>query len=316
MNFIPTTFDEHQITRTIIGGKNGENPDSLNISVILLNSSGSHFKTNVYSNLLECNFASVISIEHDPNNSTIDDISKKHPEITFIIPHEKATVGELINIGMAEVNSEYVLVLKDTLYIPSKVIVQNLAERLTEKNIFCVVPWLSDKNNNTLPCNFIPSAEKSHFTVESSIYVNDGAKTLYPFDNIAIYNKKKFIQLGGFDWTLKSPYWQTLDFALRSWLWGEETRLTSFLHFSYIEETPVEDHTVNMDYLRYHLKNEVPKIKMEQGYIKKSAFFHFLFNSSCGFIEAKRQFTEAKKWVLKNKFCFKMDLQTFVETWQ
>ena len=71
-----------------------------------------------------------------------------------------------------------------------------------------------------------------------------------------------------------------------------------------------------MDYLRYHLKNEVPKIKMEQGYIKKSAFFHFLFNSSCGFIEAKRQFTEAKKWVLKNKFCFKMDLQTFVETWQ
>ena len=43
MNTIPTTFDEHQITRTIIGGKPNVTPDVLNISVILLNKSGSHF---------------------------------------------------------------------------------------------------------------------------------------------------------------------------------------------------------------------------------------------------------------------------------
>lgn len=138
---------------------------------------------------------------------------------------------------------------------------------------------------------------------------------MYPFDNIALYNRKKFIQLGGFDWTIKSSYWQTLDFALRSWLWGEETHLSSLLHFSYVDDVPIEDHTINMDYLRYHLKNEVPKLKMEAGHIRKSSFFAFLMNSSCGFIEAKRHFNEAKKWVNKNKYCFKMDLQTFVENW-
>lgn len=316
MNSIPTTFDEHQIARTIIGGRPNPNSDSLNISVILLNSSGSHFKTNVYENLLECNFASVVSIEHNPNNSTIDDISKKNPEIKFIIPHEDATAGELINIGMSEIKSDYALVLKDALYIPSKIVLKNVVDRFIEKGVFCIVPWLSDKNNNTLPCNFTPNVKKSRFIVESSTFINDGAKILYPFDNIALYNREKFIQLGGFDWTLKSPYWQTLDLALRSWLWGEETVLTSMFHFSYIEDAPVEDHTINMDYLRYYLKNEVPKIKMEQGYIKKSSFFMFLFNSSCGFIEAKRHFSEAKKWVSKNKFRFKTDLQTFVETWK
>ena len=107
MNTIPTTFDEHQITRTIIGGKPNVNPDVLNISVILLNNSGSHFKINVYKNLLECNFESIISIEHDPNNSTIDDISKKMPEIKFIIPQEETTNGELINLAMSEIKSDY-----------------------------------------------------------------------------------------------------------------------------------------------------------------------------------------------------------------
>ena len=103
--------------------------------------------------------------------------------------------------------------------------------------------------------------------------------------------------------------------ALRSWLWGEETKLTSLLQFSYVDEVPVEDHTVNLDYLRYYLKNELPKLKMEQGYIRKSTFLIFLFRSSCGYLEARRQFKEARRWVSKNKFRFKMDLQTFIENW-
>ena len=116
------------------------------------------------------------------------------PEIKFIIPQEETTNGELINLAMSEIKSDYVLVLKDTLYIPSKIILQNLATRVTESGIFCIVPWLSDKNNNTLPCVYSPSAEKSHFTVNSSSTVSDGVKTLYPFDNIALYYDGAFYE--------------------------------------------------------------------------------------------------------------------------
>ncbi len=315
MKFIPTTFNEHQITRTLIGGKPNTSPDALNISVILLNSSGSHFKVHVFENLLLCNFKSIISIEHDPTNSTIDEMSKKFPSVKFIVPLEETSDGELINIAMAELDSEYVLVIRDTLNIPSGVILQHLAEKLTESGIYCLVPRLFDKNKNGLACTFSPSAEKTQFLVESSTAMTDGTKTIYPFDYIALYNREKFISLGGFDWTISSPYWQNLDLALRSWLWGEETKLTSLLQFSYIDEVSIEDHTVNLDYLRYYLKNELPKIKMEQGYIKKSSFLIFLIRSSCGYLEARRQFKEARKWVEKNKFRFKMDLQTFIENW-
>ena len=315
MNTIPLTFSEHQITRTVIGGRPNSNPDALNIAVILLNSSGSHFKVHIFENLLQCNFQSIVSIEHDPTNSTIDEMSKKFPSVKFIVPLEKTSDGELINIAMAEVEAEYVLVIRDTVNIPTGVILHNLAASLTEQKIFCVVPRLFDKDKNGLCCTFNPSAEKTHFVVEASTAMADGMKTLYPFDNIALYNREKFIELGGFDWTIGSAYWQTMDLALRSWHWGEETKLTSLLQFSNVDEVPVEDHTVNLDYLRYYLKNELPKLKMEQGYIRKSTFLIFLFRSSCGYLEARRQFKEARRWVSKNKFRFKMDLQTFIENW-
>lgn len=314
MNGIPLTFSEHQINRTVIGGRPNQDPSALNVSVILLNSSGSHFKLHVFENLMQCNFQSIISIEHDSSNFT-DDTSKKFPMVKFIIPQEKTTDGELINLAMSEVYSDYVLVIRDSLNIPSNFIPPHLAERLTADAPYCIVPRLLDKNRNALPCAFSPAAERTHFVIDYSSEISNGKKTLFPFDYIALYNRKKFIELGGFDWTINSPYWQNLDLALRSWLWGEETVLTSLMQFSYLDEPPVNDTTYNLDYLRYYLKNELPKLKMEQAYIKKSSYPGFLLHSSCGLLEARRQFNAGQKWVEENKFRFKMDLQTFIQNW-
>ena len=315
MSFIPSTFDEHQINMTVLGGRVNESPEALNISVILLNSSASHLKLNVFENLLGCGFRSIISVEHDSANFSTEDIARKFPDIKFMIPLDKTSDGEIINLAMSEIDADYVLVLRDSLYIPSGVVLANLADRLISENIYCIVPRLLDKNKNGLYTLFTPGAEKAHFVIDSSSFVTDGKKTVYPKDYIALYNRKKFIQLGGFDYTIQSSYWQNLDLAVRSWLWGEETRLTTMLQFSYIDEPTVEDRTINQDYLRYYLKNEVPKYKNQQAFIKESAFIKFLFRSSCGYLEAKRQFKAAKNWVNRNKYQFKKDLQTFIREW-
>ena len=313
MNTIPLIFDEHQINRTVLGGYQQYNDKALNISVILLNSKSSNFKIHLFENLLQCNFKSVISIEKDGASYNIDDLSKKFPEIKFIIPLEKTNDGDLINLAMSEIDSEYALVIRDTINIPAGIILPNLADALTKNKTYCVVPRLFDERNSSIPCSFTPRIEGTHFVVDSSTAVIDGMKTIYPNDYIALYNREKYIQLGGYDWTINSPYWQILDLAIRSWLWGEETKITSLLQFSYTESYPVLDKTPNIDYIRYYLKNELPVIKMEQGIIKKSSFFFFKLRSSCGLFEARRQFISARKWVEQNRFKFKMDLQTFIE---
>lgn len=317
MNTIPLTFDEQQINRIIVGGKRNDSQANLNISVILLNSRGSQFNIELLENLLDCKFQSIVSVEPvgGNKNSSIDDVSKKYPGIKFIIPLETATDGEMINMAMSEVDSDYVLVLRDNLYIPTGLILPHLAERLTNEGIFCIVPRLLDSNKNGIINNFSPSAEKSHFVVNSSALVVDGTKSLYPLDYIAIYNRKKFIQLGGFDYGIKNSYWQLLDLGLRSWLWGEETKLTTMLQFTYLSQTPVEDKTINLDYLRVHLKNELPKFKNERAYVHAFSFWKFFFNSSCGYLEARRQFKAAKKWIQVNRSRFKKDLPMFVMEW-
>ena len=315
MNSIPITFDEHQINRTVIGGKSNDSPDPLNISVILLNSSGSHFKLNVYENLLSCNFQSIISIENNAENFSTEDISRKFPTVKFIVPLEKATDGEMINLAVSEIKTDYFLVLRDNLYIPSGVILQNLAQRLMQSNIYCMVPRLMDNTMSGLSTLFTPGAEKSHFVIDSSSIVTDGVKTIYPYDKIGLYNRKKFIQLGGYDYTIESPYWQNLDLSMRAWLWGEEIRHTTLLQFTYMDEVPVEDRTVNKDYLRYFLKNEIIQYRTEKAYIKASSLFKFAIQSSCGFLEAKRQFNAARIWVEKSQYRFRMDLESFIKSW-
>ena len=102
MNGIPLTFSEHQINRTILGGPKTIDPAALNISVILLNSSGSHFKLHMFENLLQCNFQTIVSVEHDSSNFT-DEVSKRFPMIKFIVPLEKTSDGDLINLAMRRI---------------------------------------------------------------------------------------------------------------------------------------------------------------------------------------------------------------------
>lgn len=321
MNTIPSIFDEHQINRTVLGGRVENKKATLNMSVILLNTNGSYFKSTIFENLLDCNFRSIVAVEMNSKNSSIEDFSKQYPSIKFIIPLEETTDGEMINLAMAEIESDYVMVIRNTLMIHQGFIQPFLEERILEERIikedlFCMVPRLTDNHQKSLMCHFVPGASKNNFVVQNSISVSDGMCTLYPYDNIAIYNRNKFIKLGGFDYSIKSKYWQNLDFGIRSWLWGEKTKLTTLLQFSYIDELPVDDKTVNLDYLRYFLKNELPKIKNDRALISNFAFFKFYISSSCGILEARRQFREAKDWVYKNKLKFKMDLPELVKEWK
>jgi len=316
MNIIPLTFNENQINRTVLGGKEKPSENYMDISVVLLNKRGSQFKLSVFEDLLKCNFASVISVEPDKGNYNIEEISRRYPQIKFIIPHENITDGELINIAMAETSSTYVLVLRDTLYIPSGVLLPNLAEKITKNNYVCIAPRLVDIKKGSIPIRKTPSSEKMKFVVGSHTLIQDDMSTLYPFDYVGLYNREKFIDLGGFDYTMKSPYWQLLDFGVRAWLWGEKIKITTALQLSYnIEEPPVENITPNLDSLRFYLKNELPKYKLDHAAIKKSSFGRFFRYSGCGIMEARRQFNDARSWIEINQYKFKMDLQKLIESW-
>lgn len=331
MNIIPLTFDENQIHRTILGGNSQNEKPKMNVSVILLNETGSHLKTQVLENLIECGFETIVSVEPDSDNSSLEETSKKFPCVKFIIPlpfpnnsdseknnenKKKYTDGDLINAAMSEIKSDYVLVLKDSLYIQPKFLMENLFERLVQEEIFCIVPRLTNSKKEGFATVFSPRAEKGKFVIDSSSKVSDGIKTLYPFDCIAFYNRKKFIWLGGFDYTIRSGYYQNLDLAVRSWLWGEETKITTKLQFSYLDSKPFENKSLDQQYIKFYLKNELPRIKNNGAKIFHHNFLRFYLNSSCGYFEALKKFNAAKKWVELNSLKFQKDIVSLVKNWE
>ena len=83
----------------------------------------------------------------------------------------------------------------------------------------------------------------------------------------------------------------------------------------YAGEIPVEDRTVNVSSLRFYLKNLVPKFKEDHGVVPASAFIGYLFRSNSGFFESRKEFLEARRWIEKNKYRFRMDGSELIKNW-
>lgn len=315
MNSIPSIFNQRQITRTVLGGKEPVPNATLNIAVLLLNSQGNHCRVPLLENLTKCGFSSIVSFESVPKNYSLDEFTRTFPFVKFIIPREPVTDGDLINIGMSEVTEPHVLVLRDTLLFARDALTARLAEKLLAASPYCVAPRLLCPSVPPFPVVFAPSVRDAMLDVEPSSVISDGAPTLYPFDNIGLYDRAAFIRLGGYDYTITSPYWQNLDLSFRAWLWGERITVSTAFNLPYAERPPSGDVTANLGSSRFYLKNLVPQFVDDHGVIPRSSFWVYLRRSSCGFFETLRQFGDARQWVAQNKYRFRRDAAYLVEHW-
>ena len=315
MNSIPSVFNQRVISRSVIGGHEKCPNIRMKAAVVLLNRQWSPSREKSLGILLGEGFEEVISVELNPDNYSIEDVSRRFPSVKFIIPLESVTDGDLVNICASEVKAQYFLILRDTLELQPNMLSPILFERLVKDEPYCVVPRLTLQGGVSFPIVFRPSSKKSQFEVESTAKVTDGGATLYPFDGIALFNRRKFVQLGGYDYTIENPYWQTLDLAFRSWLWGESTRVSASFAAVYGSSRSEQDISASQYSNRFFLKNLAPIFVRDHGELPRSAFFRFLPRSSCGFIEALSQFLDARSWVSKNRYRFRLDAVSLVEKW-
>jgi hypothetical protein len=140
--------------------------------------------------------------------------------------------------------------------------------------------------------------------------------SLYPFDGVGIYDRERFIRLGGFDGTLKNTHWQCMDFGFRAYLWGEEIRLSAQTKLSYDGEMPAEDNTVESSYFRFYLKNLAPVFRGDYAHLPLRRFPGYLFNSGEDPLAAWEDFSESRRWVRTNRFRWRCDAWTVTERWK
>ncbi|MDR0324143.1 MAG: hypothetical protein LBI12_06840 [Treponema sp.] len=327
MNTIPTIFNEKITPYTAVGGK--ERIASTGISAVILNRSGLP-RRSFFQELEKTGFDNVISIESAAPHYDIEELAGRFPFVRFILPEREINLGEQINLAAAEIESPLFFVLRSDMKIIAGGTARRMAERLSvsfkegaekdeQKGNFlrlCTVPAIMNSNYEILPTLSAPMTRNKKMRTAFFEPQNEDDLSLYPFDGIGIYDRQRFIQIGGFDSTLKKNHWQLMDFGFRSFLWGEEIALNFHYKVSYETEMPSEDSTPEESYWRFYLKNMAPVFRRDYAYLPFYRFPFFFRKSGKDIFSAWEEFKKVRKWVKINKFRWKFDIRGILCLWE
>jgi hypothetical protein len=326
MNTIPTIFNEKITPYTAVGGK--ERIASTGITAVILNRPGPP-RRSFFQELEKTGFDNVISIESAAPHYDIEEMAGRFPFVRFILPENEINLGQRINLAASEIESPLFFVLRSDIKIIAGGTARRMAERLSvssqedaeqnEKNAgfvrLCTVPAIMNSNYEMLPTLASPMTQRRKMRTAFFEPHADGDLSLYPFDGIGIYDRQRFIQIGGYDITLNKQHWQLMDFGFRAFLWGEEIAFNLHYKISYDGEIPPEDFTVEESYRRFYLKNLAPVFRRDYAHLPFYRFPSFFRKSGEDLFSAWEEFLETRKWVKTNKYRWRFDARDVTCRW-
>jgi hypothetical protein len=321
MSTTRSTFKE--ITYTAVGGT--DRGASTGLSAILLNRTGRYHRLALFQELEKTGFDYIISMEGPRERYDIEELSGRFPHVRFILLKEDITYGEQINIAANELTSPLFFILWNDLRILHSGGASRMAERLAVgqddsqkagayKRI-CTVPLMQNSRFETLPTLIAPALFRDSVKTLMFLPIAEGKPSLFPFDWVGIYDRERFIRLGGFDAAIRLGYWQLMDFGFRAHLWGEEILSTRLIRVSYDGEIPTGNNSSDESYRRFFLKNIAPMFRGDSAYLPFRRFFSYCKYSKGNVWGLWKEFMKVRRWVRENSFRFRYDVRAITELW-
>ena len=79
----------------------------------------------------------------------------------------------MINLGISEVSSDYVMVLWNDMVLSSSASPETVIDTLTQSDVICVAPVLIDEKNALIPVQIVPSLTRRDFSTEQFLCRKD-----------------------------------------------------------------------------------------------------------------------------------------------
>ena len=323
MSIIPSIFNSRAGWKatippyTAVGGT--ERAAKTGLSAVLLNRGGRFPRKTLFQELKKAGFDYILSIESVHERFDVEELSDQFPFIRFILLQEKITTGEKINLAAAELSCPFFFVLWNDYRLFNGINAAKMADLFGGKRL-CTVPAVQNSRFEVLhtlvsPVYFRNKGEGTIKTLPEAP-VRENQNTLFPYDWTGLYDKNRFLQLGGFDREIKHPHWQLMDFGFRSYLWDEELRSTQMIRLVKDNISQPEDCTAEDSYRLFYLKNLAPEWRSDHAYLPWRCFPRFLARSGWDIPTAWTEFTRERSWVLKNKNRFRRDARSLTELWE
>ncbi len=214
---------------------------------------------------------------------------------TMIIQHHQArTPGEVVNEIMERSRSAWTSVCWSDMRVQT----DRFLSPPADDHLLCRVPVLVDASSNMLPRTCIPFGRDEHIGFAP---LQEGVKTIMPFDYAGIYDTLQFRSIGGYADRFMQPFWQLVDFGSRAWLWGYSLEISDALRLQYQRRFPVYDQTRDLDYYRWYRRN--CSMKRVRGILKHTrTFLH-------------QRAAEERQWVADNQHRFMRSMEEVISRW-
>jgi hypothetical protein len=320
MSTTASIFRKRKVSYTVIGGPKVDRirKSRAPLAVLLLNRGSRFYRQEKLRQLQEAGIGEIFCVEGPRPPHDIEALSREFPDIRFLLLQDRATAGECINIGIDESRTRLVFVMWSDMEfgpgLPEEW--RSFLTQIEEKQILCTVPRMMSAADQVLPSIQVPALIKGKLKVMPWKPVEEGMPSLFPFDFCGIYHRNRFYLSGGYDPWMSNPYWQKLDFGLRSFLWGEHILCRRDMVVRYEGDTETEDSSADVSYKLFFLKNMAVRFNGEMGVLPPSKRFAYCLRSDSSWLEARNEFREVQMWVLQNRYRFKSDVQSLVNHWE
>ncbi len=310
-----TTPLPSNVDYTVVGGRPSDRDarGQLSLSFVVVHRRGSLPRPSLYDDLHRLGGQEVISVSSGAEKSEVEALAQRYPTVRFIIPARDLNTGSQVNLAVQEARGRLVSVAWNQISFDA--FSPKLIDTLLEQDQLCYTPTLRTRRGDIVPTVVAPALFKSTLKVLFLPPSSETSVTLFPFDYLGVYNRERFLRLGGYDATIASPYWQKMDFGFRTYLWGEEAVVRKDMRAQSEVELPTEDTTPNDDYRRFFLKNLAIRFDGSAAVLPKKRLLSLLLRGGIGIGEARRLMHEIRAWVETNRYRFVQDATRVTELW-
>ena len=190
------------------------------ISVIIPNYNGKNLLAeNLPKVIKNCPNCEIIIVDDASSDDSVKYVTKNFPEIKIIINGRNLGFAKTANRGVKESKGELVALINSDV-APRKNSVISVIPYFEDPDVFAVgLCDLSHERNRIVKRGRGGAKFNRGFVEHFAISVKKG-ETFWVSGGSGIFDRRKFLELGGFDSIFAPFYWEDIDLSFRAWRKG------------------------------------------------------------------------------------------------
>lgn len=190
------------------------------ISVVIPNYNGKHLlKKNLPLVVKNCHGCEIIVVDDASTDGSVDFLKHKFRNVRVIKQSKNNGFAITANLGVEKAKSPFVLLLNSDVS-PRQNFLKTAIKHFKNEKLFAIgLLDYSHENGKILVKGRGGIKFKRGLFIHYPAFIERGA-TFWVSGGSGLFNRDKFLQLGGFDPIFKPFYWEDIDLSFRAWRAG------------------------------------------------------------------------------------------------